>query len=128
MPITSIPPRRRRILIVDDEAAARDALHRALSAHYDVLVASDGLEGAGLAAKTQPDLILSDVSMPRLDGFGMVRRIRAELGRKVPVIFLTAFDTPRGMIEAISSGARHYLTKPVNLSDLERRVQRALGM
>lgn len=128
MPITSIPPRRRRILVVDDEAAVRDALFQALGARYDVTVAGDGGEGADLAAKVLPDLILSDVSMPRLDGFEMVRRIRAQLGRKVPVIFLTALDSPRAVIEGISVGARHYLTKPVNLTDLERRVARALGM
>lgn len=113
---------------MDDEEAARDALYQALCAEYDVVVAGDGVEGADLAAKLPPDLIVSDVSMPRLDGIGMVRRIRAELGRKVPVIFLTALDSPRAVIDGISAGARHYLTKPVNLSDLERRVRRAFGM
>jgi DNA-binding response OmpR family regulator len=128
MPITSIPPRKRRILVVEDEIAARDALYRVLSLDYEVMVAGDGVEGAEVAAKTPPDLILSDVSMPRLDGFGMVRRIRAKLGRKVPVIFLTALDSPRAVIDGISAGARHYLTKPVSLTELERRVQRALGI
>lgn len=125
---TSIPPRKRRILIVEDEIAARDALYHVLSFHYEVIVASDGVEGVDLAAKLPPDLILSDVSMPKLDGFAMVRRIRAQLGRKVPVIFLTALNSPRAVIDGISAGARHFLTKPVNLADLERRVQRALGM
>lgn len=127
MRIPSTPPRKRRILIVEDEAAVREALFLTLSASYEIVLAADGIEGADAALRFSPDLILSDVSMPRLDGFEMVRRIRAELGRKVPVIFLTALDTPRATIEGISAGARHYLTKPVNLGALERRIARALG-
>lgn len=128
MPNPSEHPRRRRILVADDEVGVREALYGALRVTYDVLLASDGVEGVELATKLPPDLILSDVTMPRLDGLGMVREIRQRLGRKVPVIFLTALDSPMAMIDGIAAGARHYLTKPVELADLEQRVRRALGI
>jgi two-component system response regulator MprA len=118
--------RRKRVLIVDDEPAARDALARALSETYDVVVAGDGVEGVEMAAKSRPDLIVSDVTMPRLDGIAMVRQIREGQGLKVPVIFVTALGSPTQVIAGISVGARHYLTKPVDIDDLEQRIARAL--
>jgi DNA-binding response OmpR family regulator len=75
-----------------------------------------------------PDLIISVVTMPRLDGLGMVRRIRAQQTFKVPIIFLTALDSPADVIAGIAAGARNYLTKPVDIHELERRVARALGL
>jgi DNA-binding response OmpR family regulator len=127
-PRSSIPARRRRILIVEDEPGAREGLFRALSADYDVVAAADGLEGVDAAIRLPPDLILSDVSMPRLGGLPMVKLIRARLGRKVPVIFLTANDSTQAVIDGIAAGARHYLTKPVDIDDLGRRIRRLLGM
>jgi CheY-like chemotaxis protein len=121
------PPRRKSILLVEDEIAAAEVLARVLSSRYDVTVARDGMEGISMAGKSQPDLIITDVSMPRLDGVSMVRHIRSHLARKVPVIFITASNTPADVIAGIRAGARHYLSKPVDLDDLERRVARALG-
>ena len=120
------PFRRKRILIVDDEPDCGDILAQFLGAQYDVVVARDGIEGVELAQKHPPDLIISDVSMPRLGGFAMVRHIRTRQGLKAPVIFLTACAEPNDIIEGISVGARHYLAKPVQLNDLQKRVARAL--
>jgi DNA-binding response OmpR family regulator len=128
MAFSSAPHRRRRILVVDDELAARDAISRMLEARFEVMMAADGIEGVQVAALSPPDLIVTDVSMPRLDGFGMVQRIREQHRRKIPVIFLTALDSPRGVVAGIAAGARHYLTKPVDLNDLERRICRAFGV
>lgn len=100
---------------------------QALSDRYDVLGAADGMEGIEVAERFQPDLIVSDISMPRLGGLAMVKHIRARLERRVPVVFLTALDSPQAVIAGIAAGARHYLTKPVNLEDLDQRVQRLLG-
>jgi DNA-binding response OmpR family regulator len=122
----STPPRRRRILLVEDDIAAGNAIAHVLSERYDVTLARDGVEGAEMAAKCPPDLIVSDVTMPRLDGVSMVRLIREQLGSRVPVIFLTALDSPPAMIAGIAVGARHYLAKPVDLNDLEKRIGRAL--
>ncbi len=127
----TIPPseiRRRRILIVEDELASRNALAQILAVDYDVTVAGDGVEGAQQALRIEPDLILSDVTMPGLDGLAMVRQIRQRQGRKVPVIFITALGAPTDVIAGIAAGARNYLTKPINIDDLERRVARALGL
>jgi len=120
------PFRRKRILIVDDEPDCGDILAQFLSPQYDVVVARDGVEGVEQARKHPPDLIISDVSMPRLGGFAMVRHIRTKQGLKAPVIFLTACAAPSEIIEGISAGARHYLAKPVQLNDLQKRVARAL--
>lgn len=120
------PPGRKRILLVEDDIPARDVLASVLGARYEVVVAGDGAEGAEMAAELPPDLILTDVTMPRLDGVAMVRQIRERQGLRVPVIFLTALDAPTAVIAGIAAGARHYITKPVDLGYLEKRIGRAL--
>jgi DNA-binding response OmpR family regulator len=120
--------RRRRILIVEDDLASRNALAQILSVNHDVTVASDGIEGAEAAHRIEPDLIVTDVTMPRLDGLTMVRYIRERQAWKVPVIFLTALGSPADVIAGIAAGARNYLTKPIDVAELERRVARALGL
>ncbi len=127
MATASMRPERKRILIVEDDTGALSALAYALGARYDVVVARDGVEGAEVAAKSPPDLIITDVTMPRLDGIGMVRRIREQQAAKVPVIFVSALDSPMAVVAGIAAGARHYLTKPLDLNDLEKRIVRVLG-
>ena len=119
--------RRKRILIVDDDRDSGDMLAQWLGAQYDVLVARDGVEGLEQASSYAADLIISDVAMPRLGGLAMVQQLRGHQGLKVPVIFLSAYTSPSDIIAGITVGARHYLTKPVELSDLKKRVARALG-
>lgn len=120
-------PRKKRILVVEDEADSGDLLAHALGAQYDVVVARDGMEGVERAAEWQPDLVISDVSMPRLSGLDMVRHLRRKQGLKAPVIFITALNAPGDIIAGISAGARHYLRKPVEFDDLKKKVARALG-
>jgi DNA-binding response OmpR family regulator len=122
----STAPIRKRILLVDDDAASLRILIEALEEQYEVVTAVDGVAGLAAAAG-QPDLIVTDVDMPRLDGVAMIREIRERLGLRVPVIFLTALDSPHHTIAAIAAGARHYMTKPVNLEQLEQRIARALA-
>ena len=120
--------RRKVVLVVDDDPGARDALLQLLSDRYDVVTAMDGVDGFEMATLLDPDLIVTDVTMPRLDGVAMVKRIRARMQRKAPVIFLTGCDTPSDVIAGISAGARHYLSKPVDINDLERRIEHAIGV
>ncbi len=120
------PRRKKCILVVDDEPDSSDILAQFLGAQYDVVVARDGLQGVEAAAKHQPDLIISDVSMPGLGGLDMVRLIRVRQGLRAPVIFLSGLNGPKDIIAGITAGARHYLTKPVDLQDLKKRVVRAL--
>ncbi|MES1173125.1 MAG: response regulator [Myxococcales bacterium] len=117
---------KKRILIVDDESDSSDILAQFLGAQYDVIVARDGLQGIEQAARHRPDLIISDVSMPKLGGLDMARVIRVRHGLRAPIIFVSGKDSPKDIIAAITAGARHYLTKPVDLQDLKKRVVRAL--
>lgn len=119
----------RKILVAEDEEPTRRALVRILAANpnYAIAAVADGVEGLAQAKADPPDLIITDVEMPDLDGLGMVDAIRSALGRKVPVIFLTAKDRPRDVVAGIQAGARHYLFKPIDIVDLEYKVTRILG-
>jgi DNA-binding response OmpR family regulator len=127
MPAQAAPLRRKRVLIVEDEPDSSDMLAQFLSPLYDVVVARDGIEGLEQAERFTPDVIVSDVGLPRLSGLEMVRHLRARTSSKAPVIFLTALSEPSDIIAGISAGARYYLTKPVELRDLKKRIARALG-
>ena len=128
--VTSIPPAsKKRILVVEDEPMAGRMLVRLLSDEYEVELAGNGIEGLQKAlAIPGPDLIITDVTMPGIDGVTMVERIRAVTPRKAPVIFLTARGAPQDVVRGIHAGARHYMVKPVDINELEKRIKRALGM
>ncbi|MGE5124717.1 MAG: response regulator, partial [Betaproteobacteria bacterium] len=80
----------RRVLVVDDDAHSRDAVARLLTEEgYDATVAGDGEEASGLLVSWHPDLVLTDLNMPRLDGRGLLARVRAQLPQ-IPVIVVSA--------------------------------------
>jgi two-component system OmpR family response regulator len=118
---------RKRILIVDDDVSAGRMLALLLGDDYDTMHAADGLEGLRLAEEMDPDLIITDVTMPNMDGYTMAKRLHASRKRKVPLIFVTARGDPRHLIQGIQSGARHYLIKPIDVADLEARIKRVFG-
>ncbi|MFN0167820.1 MAG: response regulator [Bryobacteraceae bacterium] len=105
-----------RILIVDDDPVCRDLLGESLSfMGYETRFASDGLEALELLEEETPDLILMDLAMPRLDGFGTIRRIRGDSRFvKLPVIAVTAHAMQDQREEALALGFNEYFTKPVN--------------
>jgi two-component system response regulator AtoC len=113
----SVPPSRKKILIVDDELAIRESLQLILKAHFDVTIAADGAEALEILATVAPDLILLDVSMPKLDGMETLRQMR-DRGVSIPVVMLTATTTVRTAVKAIKWGAVDYLTKPFDLEEL----------
>lgn len=118
---------RRRVLIVEDDEPTRRLLAITLRRGYDVLAAADGVEGLELATSGRPDLIITDVMMPRLDGITMVRELRRrDPSRRVPIIFLTAKGGAADVAAGIGAGARHYLVKPVRLQALEEMVKSLL--
>jgi DNA-binding response OmpR family regulator len=120
---------RPRILIVEDDPDIARLLGRYLGMRYDVETAGDGEAGLVILLRPPPpDLVIADVMMPKLNGLAMVKRMREALtvGRP-PVIFLTARDQPADVVAGIRVGARHYLTKPVKLDDLDKKVTKALG-
>ncbi|GGO46557.1 DNA-binding response regulator [Streptomyces daqingensis] len=115
-----------KVLIVDDEPAVRDALRRSLTFEgYETALAVDGVDALEKAASYEPDLILLDVLMPRMDGLTVARRLRAS-GRRVPVLMLTARDTVGDRVTGLDAGADDYLVKPFELDELLARIRALL--
>jgi signal transduction histidine kinase/CheY-like chemotaxis protein len=113
-----------RILVADDNADMRDYLGRLLGAHeYVVEAVRDGLAALEAARQRPPDLLLCDVMMPRLDGFGLIQAWRADpLLRMVPVMLLSARAGEEATVEGLAAGADDYLVKPFSASELLARV------
>ena len=120
--------RPKTIMVVDDYEGMRQATHLALETlGYRVVEAAGGEEAVELAQAELPDLILMDLSMPRLDGFAAIHRIRRLLGlRDVPVIAFSAHAAKEVREDALAAGCREFLTKPVNLEALKAAVERCL--
>ena len=113
------------ILIVDDDRPQRDGLQRALADRYDVLVA-DEAQKAGAILEAQPvDVLLTDLRMPGDDGLKLLRRA-GSLSNPPVSIMMTAYGSIENAVEAMKAGAYHYITKPVNLDELELVIGRAL--
>ncbi len=111
------------VLIADDNADMRDYVRRLLADRFRVILAGDGEYAFELAMTAKPDLILSDVMMPRLDGFGLLQKIRSVPSlRNTPVIFLSARAGEEARIEGLDAGADDYLVKPFSAKELIVRV------
>lgn len=115
-----------RILIVDDEPAVREALQRSLAFEgYATEVAVDGADALEKAAAYQPELVVLDIQMPRMDGLTAARRLRAT-GSTTPILMLTARDTVGDRVTGLDAGADDYLVKPFELDELFARVRALL--
>ncbi|MFW8635330.1 ATP-binding protein [Cribrihabitans pelagius] len=126
---TDTDTRRPRILWADDNADMRDYVRRLLSPAYEVICASDGAAALEAARASPPDLVLSDVMMPRLDGFGLIAALRAEPRlRTVPVILLSARAGEESRVEGLEAGASDYLVKPFSERELLARVEAQLKL
>jgi len=112
-----------RIVLADDNADVRGYVRDLLSPYYAVETVTDGENALAAARRTRPDLILSDVMMPRLDGFGLLAAIRAdEALRSVPVLLLSARAGEEARIEGLDAGADDYVIKPFSARELLARV------
>ncbi|MDR7522062.1 MAG: response regulator transcription factor [Armatimonadota bacterium] len=110
-----------KILVIEDDTRSRDLLARYLGAKgHEVVSADDGLKGLEVARRTDPDLVLLDVNLPGLDGWGVLQRLRA-LSR-VPVIMVTVHDTTQEKVTGLELGADDYITKPFDFAELEARI------
>jgi DNA-binding response OmpR family regulator len=115
-----------RVLIVDDEPMVRDVLERYLrSEGYEVQIAADGEEALRRADDGDPDLILLDLMLPKLDGYEVFTRMR-EAGRRTPVIMLTARGEETDRIVGLDLGADDYVTKPFSPREVVSRVRAVL--
>ena len=115
-----------RILIIEDELPMRTALADLLTSEgHRVLVAADGAAGLARALAEQPDLILLDVMMPRLDGFALAGELR-RLGRSTPILMLTAKGQVDDRVRGLDAGADDYLVKPFSGEELLARVRALL--
>jgi diguanylate cyclase (GGDEF)-like protein/PAS domain S-box-containing protein len=118
-----------RILLAEDNADMRAFLERLLRPHWDVQVVSDGVEALEAATAAPPDLVLTDVMMPGLDGFGLLKALRAQPATQdVPVVMVSARAGDEATEEALAAGADDYLVKPFKQRQLLARVRLQLNL
>ena len=120
--------KRRRIFVAEDDRGVLDLIITRLAlAGYDTAYGRDGYEALDGIYATRPDAIILDINMPRLDGFGVLEQLRKmKAGRGAPVMVLTARHSPDDVRRALSLGARDFLAKPFQDSQLLARVPRLL--
>ncbi len=121
--------RRPRILVVDDNADMRAYLERLLSPYWDVETAANGELALAAVTENLPDLVLTDAMMPLLDGFGLIKRLRAdERTKSLPILLLSARAGEEARIDGLQSGADDYLTKPFSSRELVARISANLKL
>ena len=117
---------RKHILVVDDEPQITRVLRTALTGTgYEVRTADDGHTGLRVAREWQPDLVITDVSMPNMSGIELCRQLRAESA--LPIIVLSVKGEEQTKVEALDAGADDYVTKPIGMDELLARVRRNLA-
>jgi signal transduction histidine kinase/DNA-binding response OmpR family regulator/streptogramin lyase len=115
------------ILVVEDHAELREYIQLILQKEYDVILASDGREGLLSARKKIPDLIISDIRMPFVDGFDLIQQLmKDELTSHIPVILLTAMAETDSRLRGLELGAEDYLVKPFKKEELLLRIRNIL--
>ncbi len=118
-----------KILLVEDQQLVREGLKGLLALHEEIEIigeASDGVEAMALIPDLMPDLILSDMRMPRLDGLGLIRALAAR-ALAIPVVLLTTFDDAAVFDEAVRAGARGFLLKAISPDTLVQALRDVAG-
>jgi len=112
----------KRILVVDDEPQITRVLRTSLSSHgYDIRVANDGETALEIMKDWSPDMVITDLAMPNMDGLELCRRIRAK--REIPILILSVRGEERTKVKALDAGADDYVTKPFGIEELLARVR-----
>ena len=116
-------------LVVEDFEDSRFMMRRLLEmAGYRVVEASDGEQAVRIAEETHPVLILMDLSLPKLDGLAATRQIRQKKGlKRVPIVAVSAHDSPESRTEALAAGCNEYVTKPIDFDHLNELLHRFLA-
>ena len=117
-----------KVLVIDDDVSLLDLLRLHLrAAGHAVRVASDAADGIRYILAEKPDLILSDISMPYLDGMELLRALRSDSATmRIPVIFLTGRDDDDTLVKARQLGVDDFLTKPIQVEDLLASIDKVL--
>ena len=117
-----------RILVIDDDPSISELVSINLEmAGYDVSPAEDGIKGQALAVQIQPDLIMLDLMLPKVDGFTVCQRLRRDpRTADIPVLMLTALGQIQDKIDGFNAGADDYLTKPFDVEEMLARVRALL--
>ncbi|MCY1072527.1 sigma-54 dependent transcriptional regulator [Nannocystis sp. RBIL2] len=119
-------PNKPRIIVVDDEPSARQGLEKLLRHEgFDVRIDADGAAALRTAAEFAPDVVVTDLRMPKMDGMELLKRLR-EQDRDIPVIVVTAFGEVASAVAAMQAGADDYQTKPVEIDALVLAIRRAM--
>jgi signal transduction histidine kinase/DNA-binding response OmpR family regulator len=128
-PLLMSLPSNVRVLIADDNADMRDYLKHLLATHWDVEAVADGRAALAAIRVNKPDLVLTDVMMPIMDGFGLLREIRADPQlRELPVVMLSARAGEEARVEGLQAAANDYLTKPFSARELIARLSANLEL
>src|ERR1700674_337573 len=115
----------KHILVVDDESQITRVLRTSLSSHgYDIRVANDGETALEIMKDWSPDLVITDLAMPNMDGLELCRRLRTKT--QIPIIVLSVRDEERTKVQALDAGADDYVTKPFSVNELLARVRAGL--
>ncbi len=115
----------KRILVVDDESQITRVLRSSLTAHrYNVRTAADGISALDTFHDWHPDLVITDLQMPEMDGLKFCREVRKE--SQVPIIVLSVRGAERSKVEALDAGADDYVTKPFGIDELLARIRATL--
>jgi two-component system cell cycle response regulator DivK len=127
-PQTIMKREKKVFLVVEDFEDSRFMMRRLLEmAGYEVLEASDGVQAVKIAQDARPALILMDLSLPKLDGLSATREIRKKrVLRKVPIVAVSAHDSPQTRAEALAAGCNEYITKPIDFDILNSVLKRYL--
>ncbi len=116
-----------KVLIADDEESIRHLLRLAFSEDYQVIEAGNGLEAFETALEERPDLIVSDIMMPRLDGYGLYRKLKSRSETaSIPFVFLSAKKDVDERVVGLEMGADDYITKPFSVKELKAKVKSIL--
>jgi signal transduction histidine kinase/DNA-binding response OmpR family regulator len=128
-PVRTETESRSRILIVDDNADMRDYMTRLLGPRHTCIAVEDGQAALEAIRSNRPDLVLTDIMMPRLDGFGLIKALREDARlRDLPIIVISARAGEESSVEGLAAGADDYLVKPFAARELIARVDGALAM
>ena len=118
-----------KVLLVDDEAFNLDFFQQALEdENYEIFIAADGQEALNKIKSEKPDLVLLDLMMPVLDGFEVLKQVKADDNlRDTPIIIISAEHDSKSVVKGIKQGAEDYMTKPITAANLLKKVKEYLG-